>query len=100
MVRTFNSAKSVIQFQDKEAGKIIGKYLMYSIATGQQDVYSMITISVKDNAAKIDIEPMDSWKYDSSGMTLFSYSEEKAQKEINILMQDFESYLKQAKADW
>ncbi|WP_107822016.1 DUF4468 domain-containing protein [Mangrovibacterium marinum] len=29
MVRSFNNAKSVIQFQDKEAGKIMGKYLLH-----------------------------------------------------------------------
>ena len=34
MVQAFNNAESVIQFQDKEEGVIIGKYLLKSIGPG------------------------------------------------------------------
>jgi hypothetical protein len=104
IVRTFKDAKSVIQFQDKAEGKIMGKYLMhsttygggfglYSTAISSVDVYSLITISVKDNATKIDIEPMGEWKYDSSGVTIFNYSPEKAQRDINTLIQDYKKFI-------
>jgi hypothetical protein len=61
-VDTFNSAESVIQFQDKEAGKIMGKYKMY-ILVGQPvsltvGVTSIITVDVKDNMARLRIEKL------------------------------------------
>lgn len=61
-VNTFNSAESVIQFQDKDAGKIMGKYKMY-IAVGQPvsltvGVTSTITVDVKDNMARININKL------------------------------------------
>ena len=53
MVKTFNNAKSVIQFQDKEAGKIMGKYLMHNYSfTGlygtqsTSDIYALISPSL------------------------------------------------------
>ena len=100
MVRTFNNAKSVIQFQDKEAGKIMGKYLMFSISQVNTDVYSLITISVRDKATKIDIEPMGDWKYDNSGMTVYNYSTEKAQSEIKRLIDDYKVYMGKNKEVW
>ena len=104
MVRTFKDPKSVIQFQDKGAGKIVGKYLMNSINWGggmgqyantvyARDVFTLITISVKDNATKIDIEPMGKWEYDSTGSNLLSYSPEKAQSDIKKLIEDYKKFV-------
>ena len=107
MVKTFNNAKSVIQFQDKEAGKIMGKYLMNSItwggglyASNSSDVYSLITISVKDNATKIEIEPTNEWKYDKSGVTILNYSSEKAQDDIKKLIEDYKKFMTTSKETW
>lgn len=111
MVRTFKDAKSVIQFQDKGAGKIMGKYLMNSINWGgeigqysnsvySKDVFSLITISVKDNATKIDIEPMGKWEFDSSGATVLSYSPEKAQADIKALIEDYKNYVTTKEDVW
>ena len=100
MVRSFKDAKSVIQFQDKEAGKIMGKYLMHSYSTTDTDVYSLITIEVKDNATKIDIEPIGKWFYDKSGMTIYSYSPEQAQSDIKSLLAGYETYMSKGKESW
>jgi hypothetical protein len=56
MVRTFNSSKSVIHMQDKEAGKIIGKAVfevpgktgLYGDLKGRDYVNYTISIDVKD----------------------------------------------------
>jgi hypothetical protein len=67
-VETFRNAESVIQFQDKEAGIIKGKYY-YLIPKSYHDIfgnygevgvvtYSIITVEVKENKAKIRIDKM------------------------------------------
>ena len=55
-VETFNSAESVIEFQDKEAGKIMGKYI-FSYAEGvyTYNVRQIVDIAIKDNKIKIVI---------------------------------------------
>lgn len=59
IVHTFNSAKDVIQFNDKEAGKIICKTLT-SISFGKgwnkitlDPIYFLVTIEAKDGRYKI-----------------------------------------------
>ena len=63
MVENFNHGESVIQFSDKEAGIVKGKYFMGSyrivkkgILAGVQNVYCVVTIRVKDGAAKIEVD--------------------------------------------
>ena len=63
MVQTFNNAKSVIQFKDKEAGIVKGKYVMKEgiISTGPYTqstptFFSVITIRVKDKASRIEFD--------------------------------------------
>lgn len=62
MVDAFKNAESVIQFSDKEAGVIKGKYFIKSYTlvaagygAGTQNVYATITLRVKDGAAKLEI---------------------------------------------
>ena len=74
MISMFKDASSVIQFNDKQEGVLIGKYLMggetrtsssfYGSTSVDSRVYAKSDIRVKDNRARISIEPMDSWKYD------------------------------------
>lgn len=95
MVRTFTSAKSVIQFQDKEGGKIMGRYLMKSIVgigkgSSAFDVYTLITISLKDNATRIDIEPVGNWPYKKN---VYIYSPEMAQMDIKALINEYRKYI-------
>ncbi len=55
-VETFNSAESVIEFQDKEAGKIMGKYVFsYSEGVYTYSVIQTVDISIKDNKLRIVI---------------------------------------------
>jgi hypothetical protein len=62
----FNDSKSVISYQDKEAGVIIGKYLAgtFNYNTGIYgqggiiaEKYSIIEVEIKDNFASIKITP-------------------------------------------
>lgn len=102
MVETFNNAESVIQHSDKEAGAIIGKYLMYgSVSTGSglyattndSRVYAIIDIRVKDNKARIEIKPQGEWQYDESGMTPYGYSKQDAINEMKTLAGSFHKAL-------
>jgi hypothetical protein len=92
MVKTFNSAESVIQFSDKEEGTIIGKYLMFGEVhsggygvTVDNRVYAKIDIRIKDNKARISIEPLDKWQYDPSGISIYKLSRESALDEMDGL---------------
>ncbi len=100
MVNIFTSAKSVIQFQDKEEGIIVGKYLMHvypSVGLLMNfpglEAYAIIKIQVRDSAAKISIEPQDTWWYGKYGFVNYDYSPEKAKQDIDKLIQDFKDYI-------
>jgi len=56
-VEAFNSAESVIEFQDKEAGKIIGKYVV-QITQGLYfyNIKQTISIDVKDNKVRMVVK--------------------------------------------
>lgn len=99
MVRTFKSAKSVIQYQDKEAGKIMGKCILQSIKLPPKtlielpnpvDIYSLITISVKENATRIDIEPAEKWPYNKRPLW---YSPEMAQIDYKKLINEYKNFI-------
>lgn len=92
MIQTFNDAESVIQFSDKEEGVITGKYLMFGNivrgsygASADTRVYAIIKIQVKDNKARITITPANEWKYDKSGMTIYTYAPEQARQDMSNL---------------
>ncbi len=95
MARTFTSSKSVIQFQDKDNGVIVGKYLMLTAAPN--DVYSMVTIYVKDKKTKIEIEPMGEWQYwDGIG----SFSVDDCKKLMDGMILKYELFLKSNEQIW
>lgn len=110
MISMFKDASSVIQFNDKQEGVLIGKYLMggetrtsssfYGSTSVDSRVYAKIDIRVKDNRARISIEPMDSWKYDGSGLTIYDYSEEDFHQDMDKIMLSFENALKMDKIDF
>ena len=55
-VDAFTSAKSVIQFQDKEAGKILGKYVFnYNQGVYTHAVKQTLDISIKDSKVRVII---------------------------------------------
>jgi len=101
MVGKFNNAKSVIQFSDKEAGVVTGKYLLRStyefsgMTTTERDVYSIIKIQLKDNAARITITP-ESFNALTSTLIAepYRFNEEDVKIQINELIASFEDYMK------
>jgi len=100
MVENFNSAKSVIQFSDKEEGMVTGKYLMGTVhpdATGSpvKDVFAVIRLQVKDNASKITISPEDYQYVTSMGVSESQkLSREKLDEQMDQLIASFEDYMK------
>ena len=62
MVQSFNNSESVIQFKDKDAGIVKGKYVIkegYTEASLNVIIrptyFSIITLRVKDNAVRIEV---------------------------------------------
>jgi hypothetical protein len=105
MVENFNNAESVIQFSDKPNGIVTGKYLLSSkgvIGSGMsaawENVYAIIKIQVKDNAAKITITPDSFGEY---SMNPQAYSGQQAQTDVNKLITSFsDSIGKTESTDW
>jgi hypothetical protein len=86
LVEKFNSSKSIIQFSDKEAGIVKGKYIM----TGGE---AIITIKVKDSLSKITIDTGDLFYTRSSkDDDANAYSRFKSQ--INGMAKSFIIYMK------
>jgi hypothetical protein len=102
MVESFNNAKSVVQFTDKESGTISGRYLLGTVANEYgpaRYAYASIKIQVKDNASKITIKP-ESFTYAKGNMYTL-YTEEEAQRDINSLLVSFEDSMQKVEnADW
>lgn len=97
MVKIFNNAASVVQHSDKQEGVILGKYLMHGDVVGgmygsttDARIFAMIDIRVKDARARIEIKPLGPWKYDSSGLSIFDYSKQKAISDMQNLVKSFE----------
>lgn len=109
MVENFTNAKSVIQFSDKEAGIVTGKYLLKEsfVYTGtytatDASIFAIIKLQVKDGAAKITVTPDDFTSYNSGLIREdLRYTEQTATSQINSLMDSYENYLKtDTSTDW
>jgi hypothetical protein len=92
-VDTFNSAKMVVQFADKEEGVITGKYMMApkwaynGVSVYQNGGYlAIIQIQVKDGATKITVkpEPFNSNRH---------FSQIDVMNKIRPLINDYISYM-------
>ena len=101
MVESFNSAKSVIQFTDKEVGIVKGKYLLhhspgvyvgYGVRTPDRDGFAIVTIRVKDKSADIKVTAESVPYVKSSGFTVPSLIE--YNQKIQRLVNDFIEYMK------
>jgi hypothetical protein len=73
----FNKADSVIEYSDKEAGMISGKYVgeIHSVMgglSGSRVVKSIFTISVKDGKVKLDLKPAELIIYNGYGQRVAS----------------------------
>jgi len=110
MISMFVDASSVIQFSDKEAGVLIGKYLMsgelrtqtsfLTPASVDSRVYAKIDVRVRDNRVRISIEPLNSWQYDDSGLTIYNYSKENFYQDMDKLFLSFDNALKAETIDF
>lgn len=104
MAETFNSAKSVIQFKDKESGVVTGRYLLkpgYTyrnyqyIETEEGSAYAIIKIQVKDGASKITVDPQEFTERTSDMLNdYYKFSRQDAIRESGKLMASFENYIK------
>lgn len=106
MVETFGNAESVIQFVDKEAGIIKGKYMMYQGQTGSQyspptqSYFAMITIRVKDKAARIEVDPTSKFNVTNYMGSKIGFTPELFKSSAQNLISDFSIKMKsQSKND-
>jgi hypothetical protein len=109
MVETFNNAESVIQFSDKEQGIVKGKYFLAKTTNyntlygpGAQNILSaIITIRVRDNMARIEIEPpLDGFMSSQYLGVEYGYTPAMFEKDTKKLVDSFESRMMKSKTDW
>jgi len=99
---TFNESKSVIDYQDKEAGKIIGNgaisHVYATIVSGQ--VKFSVKIEIKENRARISLTNFSAKIIGSSGppvdRAIMQSEYEKAIPKLESLMNDYSAYIKNA----
>lgn len=100
LVDAFNSAKSVIQFSDKDAGVIKGKYRItfpQFLETGECE--ATFTVECKDGKCRLIIDDPYNFRADDiystriTNMTKEGY--ESVTNDINALCLSFEKYLKE-----
>ncbi len=103
MVENFTDAKSVVQYSDKEAGTVTGKYLLHTIITGitstspdtENDIYAIIKIQTKDGAARIQVEPSQYVNNFYPALGGKSYPIDAANEDIMNLLHSFKVRMKQ-----
>jgi hypothetical protein len=108
MVETFNNAQSVIQFSDKEQGIVKGKYFLkktyqYSMGmpVGENTLSAIITIRVRDNQARIEIEPPSEGFMTSKTMGVeYGYTPDMFYADTKRLVSNFESRMISERNDW
>lgn len=103
----FQNSKNVIQYSDKETGVITGRFAiqpqMMSNGYGlQQDnsIYSGIQVRVKDNAAKIAINPDDFTEVHSARNESYRFTKDSAIAKSHELIASFKNYLQNPVEDF
>jgi len=93
-IRTFAYPQSEIQYSDKNDGKIIGRFLMNTKNDPYylSDVFSVITITVTDKTAQIEIDPLP-WKFSRISLYASIYKPETAQKDMHKLVDSFKTFM-------
>ena len=93
-IRAFANPQSAIEYSDKSNGKIIGRFLMNTKYDPYylSDVYSVITITVTDRTAQIEIDPLP-WKYSRISLYTSIYKPETAQKDMHKLIDNFKAFM-------
>ncbi len=109
MVETFNNAESVIQFTDKESGTVKGKYIVrdgfvstspYTLS--RDALFAIITIRVRDNRCRIEIDPPSDAFYSQSSMGVeYGYTVKMFEETTNELILDFRTRMQgNSDVDW
>ena len=93
-IRAFANPQCEIQYNDKNDGKIIGKFLMNTKNDPfyLSDVFSVITITVTNRAAQIEIDPIP-WKFSRISLYTSIYKPETAQKDMRKLVDSFKAFI-------
>jgi hypothetical protein len=110
IVETFNDAKSVIQFTDKESGTIKGKYLMKDVyistnpyVPSTEPFYAIITLRVRDKKCRIEIDPPSNQFYSQKVMgEEIGFTINDFENDTNLLINDFRNRMlgSSRKSDW
>lgn len=107
-VKTFNNAESVIQFQDKDAGKILGKYIGECSTTLYKYKFkSTITVEVKESKARISFSDALTEEINLAGtytgrwvpINVESWMP-KIYEEYDAMSSDFQASLTASSSDW
>lgn len=105
MVSTFNDAESVIQFTDKEAGIVKGKYAIRvgkpatSYTPEIETFYAIITVRVKSNASRIEIEPTGQLYSRKIMEHEYGFTPEMFNLGANVLIEEFKVHMKKESAN-
>jgi hypothetical protein len=107
MVETFNNAESVIQFTDKESGTVKGKYVLRAgyvstspYVASRDALYAIITIRLRDNASRIEIDPPSRGFYSAkSGDSELGYTALKFDEDARNLINNFQKRMNANKSE-
>lgn len=102
-VERFVSSESVIEFQDKQGGKISGKYVSsFKIGILYADLKSIITIDIKDGKARYTSKAINyKWSDENQWRILRANNLEYFRAEQKELFLDLKSYLRtNSNDDW
>lgn len=106
MVDTFNNAKSVIQYSDKESGIIKGKFVgTYPQGLAYLDCESTITVEVKEGKARLTIDkPSSIYNYTQYGKSYATALTigfvEARNKETDSLVRLFKAAMNTKPSEW
>lgn len=109
MVQNFNDAESVIQFSDKEAGIVKGKYRMKAgivstspYVASTPSFYAIITLRVKDKASRIEIVAPTGMYSQKSMDVEYGFTPEIFNTQADELILKFKNHMigKSANDDW
>ena len=104
LAKTYTDSKEVIEYQDKEAGQIIGRgatqvlYNPTGIAPIYLNIRYAITIEVKENRARITFDQIYNPQSPAAPIWLDSWN--RLQPKYKDLVDDYNKYLNAENEDW
>jgi len=107
LVETFNNAESVIQFADKESGLVKGKYVLRAgyvstspYVASRDALYAIITIRLRDNACRIEIDPPSRGFYSQRiGTVEYGYTVLQFDEDARNLINNFQKRMNANKSE-